>query len=119
MPLLALLNRVCDIWGVIPSDPEVEDSKDSEGIIYAGVPCRVDSILYRRSYDESISGGTPGIKQAIIFMQDPRLQYPENFNEDNWIMENGIRYEIMTIDEADAMFDMHHYEVRCEAGVTR
>jgi hypothetical protein len=116
MPLAALLNRVCDIWGVTPENPETEDSKEVEHIVYAGVPCRVDSILNRRSYDQAVPGGTQGVKRAIIFIQDSRLQYPENFDENNWIVENGIRYDIITIDEADDMFMMHHFEVNCQAG---
>lgn len=119
MPLQALLNRVCDIWGVIPANPEVEDHEEVETIMYPGVPCRVDSTLFRRSFDDAVSGGTPGTKRAWIFIQDPRLQYPENFNEDNWIVEGGIRYNIITVDEADDMFSMHHFEVYCEAGITR
>lgn len=116
MPLAALLNRVCDIWGTTNSDPETENSIDVEGIVYAAVPCRVDSVLYRRSYEESGSGGMQGVKRAVIFIQDPRLSYPENFDENNWIVENGIRYNIITIDEVDDRFTMHHYEINCEAG---
>jgi hypothetical protein len=116
MPLAALLNRVCDIWGTTHGDPETEDSLDVEGIVYAGVPCRVDSVLYRRSYEDPSSGGSQGTKRAVIFIQDPRLAYPENFDENNWIVENGIRYNIITIDEVDDRFTMHHYEVNCEAG---
>jgi len=119
MPIAALLNRVCDIWGVVLADPEVEDSEDREAIIYPGVPCRVDSILYRRSVEQAATGGSQGAKRAIIFIQDPRLSYPENFNENNWIVENGLRYDILTIDEADDMFSMHHYEVNVQAGITR
>jgi hypothetical protein len=119
MPLAALLNRVCDIWAATSSNPETEDSSETETIVYAGVPCRVDSILYRRSFDAPASGGVKGVKRAIIFIQDPRLQYPENFDENNWIMENGLRYEIITIDEADDMLGMHHFEVYCEAGRDR
>lgn len=116
MPISALLNRVCDIWGTVRLDPETEDTKDTEAVVFPGVPCRIDSILYRRSIEAMSAGGAPGIRRAIIFIQDTRLQYPENFNENNWIMENGIRYDIMSIDEADDMFQMHHYEVNCQAG---
>jgi hypothetical protein len=97
-------------------DPETEDAVDTEGIVFAGVPCRVDSILYRRSIEANTAGGAPGIRRAIIFIQDARLSYPTNFNENNWIVQNGIRYEILSIDEADDMFTMHHYEVNCQAG---
>ncbi len=116
MPISALLNRVCDIWGETPANPEVEDSQETAGVIYPGVPCRVDSILYRRSQEATVSGGSQGVRRAIIFIQDSRLQYPENFNENNWIVENGIRYDIISIDEADDMFQMHHYEVNVQAG---
>ena len=119
MPLLALLNRTCDIWGVVPANPEIEDHEETEAVKFSGVPCRVDSILYRRSFEEPISGGTIGNKRAIIFIQDPRLSYPENFNETNWIVQEGVRYNIVTIDEADDMFSMHHYEVNCESGLVR
>jgi hypothetical protein len=116
MPLAALLNRVCDIWGTTYGDPETENSADIEHIVYAAVPCRVDSVLYRRSYEDPSSGGAQGTKRAVIFIQDPRLAYPENFDENNWIVENGIRYNIITIDEVDDRFTLHHYEVNCEAG---
>lgn len=116
MPIAALLNRVCDIWGMVPANPETEDAVDQERIVYAGVPCRVDSIIYRRSNDQTVPGGVQGLRRAVIFIQDSRLQYPENFDENNWITENGIRYEIISIDEADDMFSMHHYEVNVEAG---
>lgn len=119
MPIAALLNRICDIWGMIPSDPEAEDSVDVEAIVYPGVACRVDSILYRRSAEGTVSGGAQGSKRAVIFIQDSRLQYPENFNENNWIVENGMRYDILYIDEADDMFNLHHYEVNVQAGINR
>lgn len=115
-PIGPLLNRVCDIWGTTPDDPEVEDSTEKERLVFPGVPCRVDSILYRRSSEEPVTGGTQGIRRAIIYIQDPRLSYPTNFNENNWIMQNGIKYEIITIDEADDMFSMHHYEVNVQGG---
>jgi hypothetical protein len=119
MPLSALLNRVCDIWGIVPSNPEVEDHEEVETVVFPGVPCRVDSLLYRRSFEESVSGGTEGTKRAWLFIQDPRLSYPENFNENNWIVENGMRYNIIAVDESDSMFNMHHFEVYCEVGITR
>lgn len=116
MPISALLDRVCDIWGTVQLDPEVEDTADTEAVVFPGVPCRIDSILYRRSIEANVAGGAPGIRRAIIFIQDTRLTYPTNFNENNWIVQNGIRYDIMSIDEADDMFSMHHYEVNCQAG---
>lgn len=119
MPIAALLNRVCDIYGTTPANPEVEDAEETEGIVYPGVPCRIDGIMYRRSIEATSSGGSQGTKRVIIFIQDPRLSYPENFNESNWIVENGLRYDILTIDEADDMFSMHHYEVNAQAGLTR
>lgn len=119
MPLQALLDRTCDIWAATSGNPETEDSVQTEGVVYAGVACRVDSILYRRSFDAPVAGGVQGVKRAIIFIQDSRLQYPENFDENNWIVENGMRYEIITIDEADDMFGLHHFEVYCETGRDR
>jgi hypothetical protein len=118
MSLLALLNRTCDIWGVVAGNPEVEDSAvESESVVFPGVPCRIDSVLYsRRSTEVASTGGARNVKRATIFIQDPRLSYPENFDENNWIVEGGIQYKILTIDEADDMFMMHHYEVNCEAG---
>jgi hypothetical protein len=117
MSLLALLNRTCDIWGVVQGNPEVEDSVEIESVVFPGVPCRIDTVLYtRRSTEESVTGGASNVKHATIFMQDPRLSYPNNFDENNWIVENGIKYKILTIDEADDMFSMHHYEVNCETG---
>lgn len=119
MSIQALLDRTCDIWATTPGNPETEDSTDTEAVVFAGVACRVDSILYRRSFDASVSGGTQGVKRAIIYMQDSRLHYPVNFNENNWIVQNGITYQIVTIDEADDMIGMHHYEVNVQAGVDR
>lgn len=116
MPIIGLLDRVCDIWGMTSSNPEVEDSIDSEALIYPGVPCRVDSILYRRSIESTVTGGEQGIRRAIIFIQDSRLSYPDNFDENNWIMQDGIHYEILSIDEADDMFTMHHFEVNVQGG---
>ncbi len=119
MPLAALLNRTCDIWGVIPANPEIEDHEETEVVKFSGVPCRVDSILYRRSFEESEPGGTLGTKRAIIFIQDPRLSYPGNFDERDWIMQDGMRYQILTVDEVDDMFSTHHYEINCEVGLSR
>jgi hypothetical protein len=119
MPILALLDRVCDIWGPRRADPEVEDAEDTEGIVFPGVPCRVDSILYRRSIESAATGGAQGLRRAIIFIQDNRLLYPTTFNEDNWIVQNTIRWDILSIDEADDLIGLHHYEVNCQAGVTR
>jgi len=116
MPILALLDRTCDIWGMTRFDPEVEDSRDGEALLYPAVPCRVDSILYRRSIESTVTGGEQGIRRAIIFIQDPRLSYPDNFDENNWIMQDGIRYDILSIDEADDMFTMHHFEVNVQGG---
>jgi len=119
MPLAALLNRTCDIWGITPANPETEDHEETETVKFSGVPCRVDSTLYRRSFEEQVSGGTPGSKRAWIFIQDARLSYPDNFNETNWIVQDGIRYNIITVDEADDMFQMHHFEIYCEGGLSR
>jgi len=117
MPLFNLLDRVCDIYGMTPGDPETENSEDTEGIVFSGVACRVDSILYRRASTEAaVTGGAQGVKRAVIFLQDQRLQYPTNFNENNWIVQNGVEYQILSIDEADDMFQMHHYEVNAQAG---
>jgi hypothetical protein len=69
--------------------------------------------------DAPVSGGTQGVKRAIIYIQDSRLQYPTNFNENNWIVQNGINYQIVTIDEADDMIGMHHFEVNVQSGVDR
>jgi hypothetical protein len=118
MSLLALLNRTCDIWGVAAGNPEVEDSPvEAENVVFPGVPCRVDSVLYsRRSTEVASSGGAQNVKRATIFLQDPRLRYPENFDENNWIVEGGLEYKILIIDEVDDMFSMHHYEIQCEVG---
>ena len=116
MPILALLDRRCDIWGSILMNPETEDAKDVDAIVFPNVACRVDSILYRRSIESTVSGGEQGIRRGIIFIQDPRLSYPDNFDENNWIVQDGIRYEILSIDEADDMFTMHHFEVNVQGG---
>lgn len=119
MSLLALLNRTCDIWGVLPANPEIEDNEETEAVKFPGVPCRVDTTLFRRSFDEQVPGGTQGTKRAWIFVQDSRLSYPENFDENNWLIENGMRYNIITIEEADDMYNMHHFELYCEVGLSR
>lgn len=120
MTMQALLDRVCDIWGVVPANPEVENSVETEGAVISNVSCRIDSILHRRLMAEVPSpGGMRGVKRATIFVQDDRLIYPTTFNEDNWIVQAGIRWDIQTIHDADDGTGLHHYEVDCQAGRDR
>jgi hypothetical protein len=117
MSLLGLLNRTCDIWAVTPGNPEVEDSVESEAVVFAGVPCRIDTVLAsRRSAEVAASAGAQYARRAVIFIQDSRLQFPENFDENNWIVSDNLKYKILSIDEADDMFQMHHFEINCEVG---
>src|SRR5215470_10211830 len=120
MSFEALLDRVCNVGKSIPADPEVENSQERDIVIAQGVPCSSDSLLYRNSVGETaVSGGMQGIKRVTFFISDPRLVYNVNFNEDNWITIEGVRYEIRTIHVMDNMIGQHHYEVDAQTGQAR
>lgn len=119
--MIELLDRTCEIWHVQEADPEVENSVDTEAAAFVGVPCRKDTIMNRRSagLEAPTPGGVQTNARATFFINDPRLQYPTNFDESCWIIENGMRWEIQAIHEADDLIGLHHYEVDCLSGRRR
>jgi hypothetical protein len=119
--MIELLNRTCDIWKVQRADPEDENSEDVPVLAFGGVPCRKDTIMNRRSTGAEIpvSGGTQTNARATFFIVDPRLSYPTNFDEQMWIMDGPLRWNIQAIHEAEDMVGLHHYEVDTMAGVLR
>ena len=69
--------------------------------------------------EQPTPGGVTTDARATFFISDPRLNFPINFDEQMWITQDGIRYNIIAIHEADDLTGLHHYEVDTVAGRRR
>lgn len=117
--MMALLTDVCDIWHEVVADPEVENSVDQDQVAISGVPCRPDSLLFRNTSESPVGGGMQTGKKVTFFITDTRLVYPSTFNENNWIVAYGMRYNIRAIHVANDSVGFHHYEVDTVIGINR
>jgi hypothetical protein len=120
MTIAGLLDGLCDIYRMQAADPEDENSEDGDVVAFAGVPCRDDALMrIGGSFQTAVSGGEPGIVRTTFLIQDSRLDYPINFNEENTIRYLGRSYDIVSIGVARTPLGVHHYEVVAQAGSGR